>query len=339
MKTFTALALLTVLVGAVGAREAGRPDDRNVYGLPDINTAAGSFGPIQWSAAGKIQVFPSNVPSIAWFVAVGQSHIVNVSVPPLTTYYFPTNGAKCINLSPYNGNYYIASDPVIGATIQVNGADLGWLSRLCDQLISGTGGAGGKYGTSGVGLITVGIGGSSVCEWAPVSSAAPCPAGSTLGRTNLRLQIAAQWLTTLGITPRAWLYQQGQADCVGGISLATYASNLRAVISYERGLAAARANDQWIISQDTYNQTSGTFGNGVHGGASPPFTCPDTIAQAATNVGGDTHNFVGPNMDAIPGGGVANTYTDGAHYTSVTGNIWAAQQWSSSIINTCGSAC
>jgi len=286
------LAIVPMLCAAAFARDAGRPDPGNVYGLGDapINATNPAYDTL-----GKSRIFPASLSSVAWFVTIGQSRIANNSSSPATPYTV-ANGANCVNLNPYDGNFYIANDPILGASASPGTFNAGWHGRLCDKLITA-----GKY--TKVGFLPIAMAGSSVADWMNGG-----------GQYAARIQVAVSWLNALGITPKAWMWHQGSADCVGAMAGATYQSDLRAVISYERG-RTGRSADKWIIAQDT-----------IHSGA----TCAG-IQTAQTTVAGDSGNYAGPNADAIPGGDY-----DGTHYND-TGNDWIAGQWSTAIQTNCTS--
>lgn len=295
MRRFVIAAFLTWVVGfAAIAHDAGWPGLVNVYGLDDTSTNASNATYPVFDPLGHSQIFPSSVTSIPWFVTIGQSRIANNSSSPASPYVV-TNGANCINLSPYSGFYYIANDPVIGATATPGNFQAGWHGRLCDKLITAS-----KY--TQVGFIPIAMGGSAVADW--ISG----------GQYNPRITVAAEWLTALGITPKAWMWQQGTSDCVAGTSGATYQTDLQNVISFERALSG-RSSDHWIIAEDT-----------IHSGT----TC-SAIETAQATVGGQSGNYVGPNADAVP---MADY--DGTHYNN-TGNDWIAGQWSTAIQSNCTS--
>jgi hypothetical protein len=287
------LATIFVISSHVAARDAGLPTAPNTYNMPAIN-APTPIGSNNWDTTGKQRIFPTIGVGTAVFVTIGQSKIANNSSPPATPY-SPTNGSKCINLNPYEGpdpHYYVANDPVVGASASAGFFQAGWHGRLCDKLINA-----GKY--TQVIFMPIAIGGTAVADWAPG------------GTYNPRITAAAALLTGMGITPTAWLWQQGTNDCVNGTSGSAYQTALQNVIAYERGLPG-RSADKWMIAEDTINGAGNTVCSGIE--------------TAQTTVGGQAGNSIGPNSDTLG----TPTYTDGTHYNN-TGNDAIAGLWSTKI--------
>jgi hypothetical protein len=118
-------------------------------------------------------------------------------------------------------------------------------------------------------------------------------------------------LTAMGITPTAWLWQQGTTDSINGMNQTTYQTTLRSVISYERSLSG-RSADRWMIAQDTINGAANNVSTAIR------------AAQAA--VAGDSNNFLGPDCDTL----TFPTNSDGTHFND-TGNAAVTGLWSTKI--------
>lgn len=285
---------LCLVASLAFARDVGRLEYPNTTGIADFQITLSTPAS---DTLGRSQLFfPGNMSNptgthFAWFVTVGQSRTANVSSAPAHQYSV-TNGTHCVSLNPATGKMYIANDPILGASAPLGNFQAGWHGKLCDLLINGA-----TKGYTDVGFIAVAIGGSSVLDWIPS------------GQFNARMQAAASWLTAMGITPRAWIWQQGLADCA--MAGATYQTNLQNVLVSERGFSG-RSGDRWMITVDTVS------------GISPQVTCP-AIASAQTTVAGQTNNVAGPNLDSIP---VADY--DGIHYND-TGNSYVATQYQTAI--------
>lgn len=282
------LAFLIVL--PLAAREAGKPDYLNLFGLIDT-PSLGTGG--NWDAATKQEIYPAIGAGTGIFVTLGQSRISDISASG-STRYTPTNGSNCINLNPYDGHFYKLTNPALGASWNpaLPQQQIDWMGRLCDKLITA-----GKY--TQVVFIPIAQSGSSVVDW------------MTGGFANIRLTVAASWLTAKGITPTAWLWQQGTTDCINAMTQATYQTDLRAVIAYERGLTG-RSADKWMIAEDSVKDGTGAVCTAIE------------AAQAA--VAADANNFVGPNADGLP----TSDYDSGPHFND-TGNDAIAGLWSAKV--------
>lgn len=262
----------------------GRPVLPNLYGLSDTDQVGDNF-----DTSAKTRIYP-NITGAGVFVTIGQSRITNNSASSAAPYTV-SNGANCINLNPYDGCYYIANDPVLGCSASPGYLNAGWHGRLCDKLITA-----GKYPK--VVVIPCGIGGSSVTDW------------SAGGNYRDRIRAVSAMLTALGITPTAWLWQQGTTDSIAGMTQATYQTALRAIIAYQRSLPG-RSADKWMIAQDTIHDANVT-------------SAALRAAQAA--VAGDSNNFLGPDCDTL----TSPTNSDGTHFNAV-GNDAVAGLWSTKI--------
>lgn len=248
----------------------GRPLLPNLFNLSDTDHADDYF-----DITAKTRVLPTINGTTGIFVTIGQSKIANNSSAPAVQY-IVTHGANCINLNPYDGQYYIANDPVLGCSASTGFLQSGWQGRLCDKLITA-----GKY--TQVILVPLAIAGSSVTDW------------DTGGAYHDRIRAVSALLTAKGIAPTSWLWQQGTTDNQSGMTQATYQTTLRSVIAYARSLPG-RSADKWTIAQDTIlNNVTST---GIR------------AAQAA--VATDTGNKLGPDMDTL----TMPTYTDGTHFNT-----------------------
>jgi hypothetical protein len=258
----------------------------NIYNLSDTDHPGDNS-----DTSAKQHIYPTLDGSTGIFVTIGQSRIASNSSAPASPY-TPTNGAKCLNLNPYDGTYYFANDPVLGASASVGFLNTGWHGRLCDALVNAS-----KY--TQVVLIPIAIAGSSVTEW------------DSGGPYRDRIRAVAAMLTAMGITPTAWLWQQGTTDSINGMNQTTYQTTLRSVISYERSLSG-RSADRWMIAQDTINGAANNVSTAIR------------AAQAA--VAGDSNNFLGPDCDTL----TFPTNSDGTHFND-TGNAAVTGLWSTKI--------
>lgn len=252
----------------------GRPELPNLYGLSDTDQAGDNF-----DTSAKKRIYP-NISGAGIFVTIGQSRIANNSASGSP--YTVSNGANCINLNPYDGCYYIANDPVLGCSASAGLLNTGWHGRLCDSLITAA-----KY--TKVVVIPCAVAGSSVSDW------------DTGGAYKDRIRAVSAMLTAMSITPTAWLWMQGTADAIAGMTQANYQTKLRSVISYQRSLSG-RSADKWMIALDTINGAGDSTSAAVRAGQ--------------TAVGGDANNAVGWDCDTLT---FALGYSDGTHLTS-TGN-------------------
>lgn len=279
------LLLCLISTAALGF-SSGRTELPNIYGLSDSDHAGDNFDTV-----GKRRFYATINGTTGTFVTLGQSRIASNSAAPATPYVV-SNPTKCFNLNPYDGAFYVANDPVLGASANAGYLNAGWHGMLCDKLI-----AAGKY--TQVVFIPIAIAGSSVTEW------------DSGGPYRDRIRAVSAMLTAMGITPTAWLWEQGVTDATAGMTQATYQTTLRAVISYERGLSG-RSADKWMISQDTINGTNVTSA-GIR------------AAQAA--VAGDANNSLGPDADTL----TTPTYADTTPHFNATGNDAIAALWSTKI--------
>lgn len=264
---------------------SGRPELPNIYGLSDTDHAGDNF-----DTSAKKRIYPTIDGTTGVFVTIGQSRIANNSAAGATPYTV-SNPSKCLNLNPYDGAYYVANDPVLGASASAGFNNAGWHGRLCDKLI-----AAGKY--TQVVLIPIAIAGSSVTEW------------DSGGPYRDRIRAASAMLTAMGITPTAWLWQQGTTDSIAGMTQSTYQTALRAIIAYQRSLPG-RSADKWMIALDTIHDANVTSSD---------------IRVAQNAVAGDSNNFLGPDCDTL----TSPTNSDGTHFNN-TGNDAVATLWTSKI--------
>lgn len=258
----------------------GSAPSRNKYRLSDVDKAGNNY-----DITTKKRVYPTIDAGTGVFVTIGQSRISNNSSAPASPY-TPSNGVKCLNLNPYDGHYYLLQDPVLGCSASVGYFQAGWQARLADKLI-----AAGKY--SKVVIIPIAISGSSIADWNPSS-----------GAFSDRIRAASAMLTDKGISPTAWLCQIGTTDNINGMSQSDFQTYMRAAINFQRSFAG-RANDKWMIAQDTI--ASGATSSAIR------------AAQAA--VAADSKNYLGPDCDTVPSG-----YMDPLHYND-TGNDYVAGLW------------
>lgn len=260
----------------------GRPTLPNRFAFPDVDKEGNSF-----DTSAKRRVLAGIDSNTAVFVTMGQSRIANNSSPGQTQYQV-THPAAALNLNPYDATFYVADDPLLGCSASAGYSQAGWQGRMCDELISD-----GAY--QKVVLIPIAVAGSSISEWVPGAAYAP------------RISAINAMLGEMGITPTAWLCQIGTTDAIAGMSQATFAANLRSVISSQRS-AAGREGDAWVIAQDTINGTGNSTSS--------------AIRAAVASVAADAGNHLGPDIDVA----TYPTYSDGTHFKDA-GNVLVAGLW------------
>jgi hypothetical protein len=96
------------------SRGSGTPESTNPYGLSTRDHISGLNDDF-YDVVGKRRMYPTIGADTGIFVTIGQSRIANNSSSPATQYVC-TNEGECINLNPYDGFFYIADDPVLGAS-------------------------------------------------------------------------------------------------------------------------------------------------------------------------------------------------------------------------------
>lgn len=268
----------------------GTPESLNPYGLSTSDHISGLNDDF-YDYVGKRRIYPTINGTTGVFVTIGQSRIANNSASG-SVQYVCTNLGKCINLNPYDGQFYTADDPVLGASASTGFMRAGWHGRLCDKLINAA-----KY--TQVVMIPIAMGGSSVTDW------------DSGGIYHDRIRAASALLTAMSITPTAWLWQQGTTDSINGMGQTTYQTALRSIISYQRGLSG-RSTDKWMIALDTIHDADVTS---------------SALRAAQTAVAGDSNNSLGPDCDTLT---LAGAFSDGTHFTN-TGNDSVAGLWSTKI--------
>lgn len=279
--------LLSLNCGQSFGRDLGRNFLPNVFNLSDTDRPGDSN-----DMSAKTRVYP-NLAAVKYIVSFGQSRAASNSAAPATPYVV-TNRSTCINLNPYtDGGFFTADDPILGASASTGYLYTGWHGRLCDLLVN----AGWRSGNA-IAMIPFAIAGSSITQWKSGAEYGP------------RILSVATMLTTRGINPEFILVQIGTTDCIAGMSQATFESEMRAVISYWRGLPG-RSADKFYITLDTIHDAN--------------VVCPAIVA-AETAVGGDAGNSVGANADVF----TFPTYSDGTHFND-TGNAAMASAHSSKI--------
>jgi hypothetical protein len=163
--------------------------------------------------------------SVIALICPGQSNICNF----MDTKYTPTNTGFVHNFNVYDGGVYLADDPLVGGQWipgHANGEGC-WLGQLADELID-------NDVCEHVVLAPVGVGSSTIADWSP---------GGVL---YSRLWIAAERLHAAGITPSAFLFQQGENN--HGTSQGDYQDAAEAMISAVR---ARGWGQPWFIAQAT----------------------------------------------------------------------------------------
>src|SRR5262245_53922583 len=122
-------------------------------------------------------------------------------------------GEAVFNFNPFDGLYYRARDPLLGATGE---GGTPWC-LLADGLI--------RDGfADSILLCPLNVGGASVGEWAPG------------GPYHHRLSYAVARLRHAGFAPSRVLWHQGEADALYGTSQEAYMRSLRALVASLREL-------------------------------------------------------------------------------------------------------
>lgn len=286
------LAVLAALFLLGGSSESAHARDLGFLSLPNTYNFPDTRDGDNFNTLGQRRAYPIIDGTTAIIPTIGQSKIANNSASPAAPY-TPTNASKCFVLNPYDGAYYVAADPVLGATATNGYFYAGWHGRLCDKLLAGTP----KY--TQVVFVPMAVSGASVSDW------------KSGGAYNNRLTAAATMISAKGLSVTFVMWQQGVTDAINGMSQSTYQTDLRAVISYWRGLTG-HSSDRWMIAQDTINGAGNSTSSAIR------------AAQAA--VAGDANNALGPDADTLG----FSTYTDGLHYNT-TGNDAIAGLWDTRI--------
>lgn len=210
-------------------------------------------------------------------ILAGQSNMGSVA----SAAYSPTNGGAIDNLNVYDGQLYVASDPLLGSSYiyqNFGGNGQGGLGmRLADALISA-----GKFDR--VILVPISIGGTYIAQHAD-------------GVLSNRIPAALARLKARGIVEQtnvtfALLLGQGETDQSQGTSQAAYTAAFGRLVA--RARAAGLAGRIFVAVQTRLSGAN---------------YAPVRAAQAAC-VDNGAGIFAGPDADAITSG----RYADGTHF-------------------------
>lgn len=257
----------------------------NPYKITEYPASTGLWSGGFNSPDGKTQVYPGPLAgeTIGAFIIAGQS----VSGGWVNADYTPSN-SKVHNLNIYTGGMYHAADPMLGGNNgKMFGSSFGfdpnasgaWGCQLADKLINA-----GKY--TRVILVPAWCGGASVADYASTYED--------------RIITADRRLKSVGITPTAVLWGQGEEDNILGTSQASCTSALNSVINSVR---SSGVTCPWLIAQESY--VGGTTSAAVR------------AAQASVVTG---TIYQGPDADTL---GSSYRY-DGTHWNAAGADAYAA---------------
>ena len=265
MKKFHLLLAFLFAVGAAAssthAQPASTPDAFfiNLSGFPsnpyrDTNSLS--------QTAQVIDITKTNLA----IVVAGQSNIANVS--PGT--FSPVNASSLFQLNIYDGKFYPAVDPLLGAsggqppieTFLGNPA-----LRLADAIVTA-----GYF--QRVYLVPIAIGSTAIADWAT-------------GPEAQLLPVVFLRMSEKGLVPRTnvtviVIWGHGENDNSLKTSQSVYSAGLSTVIAQSR---AAGFTGSWYIAKQTY----------VQGSTSPAVQAAQAAAPNGTTI------FAGPNADPLAG--------------------------------------
>lgn len=212
-------------------------------------TPASNF--INRNVAGKFRADNRLYPNQGNFIIAGQSNSANAGDAPL---FNPTNSGVCIQINPFDGGTYLASDPLLGC-----GGDQGNLfTRVSDKLIIA-----GKY--SRVNLIPCGIGSTGALVWATTYYD--------------YIILAYRRAEALGIPITAILWQQGETDNALGNTGANW---IDWVQQTRAKVVAAGCTAPWMIAKSTYY--AGTTSASIRASIDTLWTLPGFVQGPDTDV-------------------------------------------------------
>lgn len=265
------------------------PDPMSLCPPVSFIAASNHFFPDHDNPNGKTAVSPALVGGQTTLVLIiaGQSLTTNV-VPGV---YTPTNALNH-NFSITDGGCYTANGPLLGCTGFA--PTLGWpasnfASWLGDQLI--TGGIAQR-----VILVPIGVGGSIVADWA------------STGANNSRIQVTANRLAVAGLTPSAFLWEQGTSDL--GTSQISYTASLNSMIASVR--TSFGSTLPIFIAQESWNAGS---------------TSAAVRAAQASVVNHASAIWLGPDCDSL---NATNRQADNTHWNT-TGASANAALWKTAL--------
>jgi hypothetical protein len=235
---------------------------------------------------GRVRERAQSSASTKAFVVLGQSLLANYV---FSDSYTPTGGAANLNLNPFDGGLYRA---VTGPALGPNGTNGCIVSRVADLLIT-------EGDAARVISVNIATGGTTAAAWAPG------------GNMNHRIGVACKRLLSLGISPAAVLWEQGQNDAGSSTTEASYRASLQGVRDTVRG---SGVTCPIIVARSTWS-------NSLLANSGP-------IRAAQAGIVDDVDFFAGPDSDTL-----GNSYrADGTHWNS-TGAGAVAALWRAAIID------
>ena len=253
------------LPGLLNAAE--RPSN-DPYTLAETTNGAAGFA----NASGRTPVDGRRQPGERTLVLVlgGQSYFAST----VNDSYLPTN-SRVHNFSIYDGGTYACALPLLGCStglVQVAGAPIGHFGlRLADKLINAA-------VCQRVILVPIAVNATSISDWA------------TGGVLNSRLTVTMSRLAASGLTPDAFLWDQGTNDYFYGTTQAAWQSGFASVVST---LVAAGMRCPIFVASSSYYPT-----------LMPTTSATIEAAQAAViNHAATPPIWVGGNQDSIGAGG------------------------------------
>jgi hypothetical protein len=245
---------------------------------------------------GRVQVNLSSLTGTTLVLVIaGQSLSTNC----VNSTYTPTNTGKVLNFSICDGGTYQSKDPHLGCTgyhpnLPSNPwpTGLAYGSRLADLLINA-----GK--ATNVILVPIGVGGSNILDW------------QVGGGNNPRIAVTAARLAAAGLSPTAFLFNQGTSNN-NGTTQVTYQTAGASMIS------TIRAQSGWtnvpiFIAQESM-ASNGTTSAAVR------------AAQAAL-VDHVNKVWAGPDTDSLNN---TNRQSDNLHWNA-TGSAALAALWQTAL--------
>ncbi len=263
-------------------RQSSQPsaDPYNLFPLVPSVAASNDIFPDWDNPNGKVAVDPALVPGQSTLVLViaGQSLSTNCVPSPHT----PTN-ALVHNFSITNGGCYKAQGTLLGCTgyhpnLPGNPWPTGhWGCDLGDKLIN-------AGVCQRVILVPIGVGGSKMQDWA-------------VGRANNdRIIVTARRLAKAGLTPSAFLWEQGESDTSPQTSQADYQTFFASMMTTIRA----------VWSTVPVFVAKSTFINGISNA-----TIRTAQAAVVNNAAGI---FAGPDADTLTGSSFRQT--DQTHWNA-----------------------
>lgn len=272
------------------------PDPYNLTPpVPNVSGGATNETFPDWNNTnGRVLVSSTTIQSsnTITLVTAGQSLLTNC----VNGTYTPTN-AGAYNFNIQNGGLYKAADPLLGCTgyhpnLPGNPWPTGsWETRLPDLLINA-----GK--ATNVIMVPIGVGGSNVLDW------------QVGGGNNPRVGVAYARLLAAGITPTAFLWEQGTSNN-NGTTQSTYQTALTSLIT--------TVQSYWS-NLPVFVALESRAGNGTTSSAV-------RAAQAAV-VNHVANIWQGPDTDSLSS---SFRQTDNLHWNSSAGSSAVAGLWQTAL--------